>query len=101
MVGTFQVEGYKIAFQTTDTIHYTYELKVTYLSMNRVELSNFGGLNLKMKAELYDHNTRIQLKPEKADSLGSTSGTYFNQNSFGITYTKGDQPDKYIEFANR
>lgn len=101
MAGTFHIEGKIIPYQTTDTIHYTYELKVAYLSMNQFELSNFGGFNTKMKAELYDYNTRIQLKPEKADSLGSTSGTYYNQNSFGIAYTKGVQPDRYIELASR
>ena len=99
--GKFLMKGRRIPYQTTDTIHYTYELTVTYLSMNRVELSNFGGWNTKMIAELYDRNTQIQLKPEKTDSLVTTSGTYYDQNSFRITYTKGVQPDKYIELATR
>lgn len=103
MVGTFQVEGYKIAYQTTDTIHYTYNLSISYIQKNNVVLKNLGGMDQTIGASLYDNNDRIQLTKTNKDSLGTWAGqgTYYNSNSFGLVYTEGLNPTKHVDIATR
>ena len=103
LAGEFQVEGYKIPYQTTDTTHYTYTLKITYKNGKKALLTNLGGTNQSIEAELYSNNSQITLISSKKDSLGTWSGygTYYNSNSFGIAYTEGLQPTKHVEKATR
>lgn len=103
MVGTFQVEGYKIAYQTTDTIHYTYSLEVSYLEKNNALITNLGGMNQSIEIELYDYNSRIEFHTNNTDSLiiWSGFGTYYDSNSFGISYIEGVEKNKHIDLASR
>lgn len=103
MAGEFQVDGYKIPAQTSDTTHYTYTLTISSIEKKRALLSNLGDMNQTIEAELYDHNSRITLISSNKGSLGiwSGNGTYYNSNSFGILYTEGLQPTKHVEKATR
>jgi hypothetical protein len=103
MAGTFQVEGYKIAYQTTDTTHYTYTLEVSYLEKNKALITNLGGMNQSIEIELYDYNSRIEFHISNSDSLGIWSGfgTYYDSNSFGISYIEGIEQNKHIDLATR
>lgn len=103
MAGTFQVEGYKIPYLSTDTIHYSYALEVSYLQKNKALLTNLGGMNQSIEIVMYDHNSRLEMHTNNNDSIGIRSGlgNYYDSNFFGLSYIEGVEQTKHIDIATR